>query len=399
MALEKSSFTRRELYDLVWKVPVETLAKEFGLSGRGLGKLCERNGIPVPPRGYWARKAAGRRIVKPPLIDVQGAGNSDATIIRVQASIAKGAGGDQGEARETRRDPFKDLWAEQVKEIPAPKVPATLASPHPMVAAWLEEDRRRKNDSFSTFGGGSSWSWYDTPLDRRRLRILSTLFKELEARGLKVAQDGYRRAELRVRHGHDEITFELSERIRQYRRELTAEERADRWRADQKWTQVREPTGELVLKIKSFMPSGIPSSWQDEADDPLEQQLNRVLAGMVVAIAYQGHLREEHAAAERRRWEAAEIARKKEAERQAELARKKRLRDDAGAWRQAAEIRDFVAAVRAALSNGTPLDQAQTVEAWSAWALAHADELDPLASPDSLQEVLARSARTASDSV
>lgn len=43
--------TRRELYDLVWKTPAYTLAKEFGMSGRGLGKLCERHNIPVPPRG------------------------------------------------------------------------------------------------------------------------------------------------------------------------------------------------------------------------------------------------------------------------------------------------------------------------------------------------------------
>ena len=50
MAEQKTFFTRRELYDLVWKKPAETLAAEFGMSGRGLGKLCERHGVPVPPR-------------------------------------------------------------------------------------------------------------------------------------------------------------------------------------------------------------------------------------------------------------------------------------------------------------------------------------------------------------
>jgi hypothetical protein len=34
---------------------------------RGLGKLCARHGIPVPPRGYWARVARGHKPKRPPL--------------------------------------------------------------------------------------------------------------------------------------------------------------------------------------------------------------------------------------------------------------------------------------------------------------------------------------------
>src|SRR5262249_43949402 len=61
------TLTRQELYDRVWATPIETLAKHFGLSGRGLSKLCARYRIPVPPRGYWAKKAAGKRVQKPML--------------------------------------------------------------------------------------------------------------------------------------------------------------------------------------------------------------------------------------------------------------------------------------------------------------------------------------------
>jgi hypothetical protein len=48
-------------------VPVDKLAKEWGLSGRGLAKACRRLQIPVPPRGYWARVAAGQRVRRPKL--------------------------------------------------------------------------------------------------------------------------------------------------------------------------------------------------------------------------------------------------------------------------------------------------------------------------------------------
>jgi hypothetical protein len=54
------TLTRQELYERVWTTPVEALATELGLSGRGLGKLCARYDIPVPPRGYWAKKSAGK---------------------------------------------------------------------------------------------------------------------------------------------------------------------------------------------------------------------------------------------------------------------------------------------------------------------------------------------------
>jgi hypothetical protein len=39
------------------------LATEFGISGNGLAKICDRLDIPYPPRGYWARKEAGQRVV------------------------------------------------------------------------------------------------------------------------------------------------------------------------------------------------------------------------------------------------------------------------------------------------------------------------------------------------
>lgn len=44
---------RKELYQRVWSEPVTKLAKEFGLSDVGFAKLCKRNEIPRPPRGYW----------------------------------------------------------------------------------------------------------------------------------------------------------------------------------------------------------------------------------------------------------------------------------------------------------------------------------------------------------
>lgn len=60
-------FTRQELYELVWASPVTTIAKLHGISDVGLAKRCRRLGVPLPPRGYWARSEVERAAVKPPL--------------------------------------------------------------------------------------------------------------------------------------------------------------------------------------------------------------------------------------------------------------------------------------------------------------------------------------------
>lgn len=58
---------RPTLFEHAWSMPVHKLAKEWGLSGRGLSKACSRLKVPVPPRGYWARVAAGQRVHRPKL--------------------------------------------------------------------------------------------------------------------------------------------------------------------------------------------------------------------------------------------------------------------------------------------------------------------------------------------
>ena len=59
--------SRTTLYDLVWSVPVSRLARQLQLSDRGLAKICAREDIPVPPRGYWAKLQYGKPVKRPPL--------------------------------------------------------------------------------------------------------------------------------------------------------------------------------------------------------------------------------------------------------------------------------------------------------------------------------------------
>lgn len=49
---------RSALHALVWAKPMTQIGKELGISDVGLAKACRRHGIPVPPRGHWAKLAA-----------------------------------------------------------------------------------------------------------------------------------------------------------------------------------------------------------------------------------------------------------------------------------------------------------------------------------------------------
>jgi len=65
--MDANKLSREELYQKVWATPIERLATEFGISGVGLAKICKRMDVPVPPRGYWAKLAAGQKLKQTPL--------------------------------------------------------------------------------------------------------------------------------------------------------------------------------------------------------------------------------------------------------------------------------------------------------------------------------------------
>lgn len=58
---------RSELHALVWEKPMTKAAAELGISDVGLAKACRRNGVPAPPRGHWAKLAAGKASPRVPL--------------------------------------------------------------------------------------------------------------------------------------------------------------------------------------------------------------------------------------------------------------------------------------------------------------------------------------------
>ncbi len=60
--MDSIHFTRKELYDLVWKEPLLTLSKKYDISDVGLRKVCIRMKIPLPKAGHWQKLRHGKKV-------------------------------------------------------------------------------------------------------------------------------------------------------------------------------------------------------------------------------------------------------------------------------------------------------------------------------------------------
>lgn len=58
------ALTRRELYEKVWSAPMIRFARAFRCSSTWFAQICADAGVPVPGRGYWAKKRAGKRATR-----------------------------------------------------------------------------------------------------------------------------------------------------------------------------------------------------------------------------------------------------------------------------------------------------------------------------------------------
>ncbi len=171
--------SREELYVLVWATPMIRLGEQFGLSGNGLAKICRKLDVPYPPRGWWAKKAAGKKVVQTPLPKLKPGMPRAAQIIQRVGQL------------ETPRPDLEEL-RKQVDEI---VLPDRLARAHPVIAAWRAERQRQRAEASRERDPWlrRAWSVPDfTDIEKRGHRALHALLKALEKAGATVA-DGEKR--------------------------------------------------------------------------------------------------------------------------------------------------------------------------------------------------------------
>lgn len=361
--------SRTELHALVWAKPLRHLARRFGISEQSLAKLCDRFDIPRPRPGHWNKVAAGKEIAVPALPPARTGMDEKITITPVP----------DGGTSSTARTPL--AAARHTRK--AVCVADRLSDPHPIIVGWLANRREAIATGrlvYDIWPNRPVRAAPFTPIERRRLRILDTLFKALEAEKIAIAETD--RHGPVARCGQDEIAFQLRPRLKEVRQLLTSEER--QWHGSGKqYRRELVETDVLVFEIKRWLPGNLPRVWQDGRKGMIEDRVGDILTILLAAFPMMAAAREE--AEERQR------LRETEQRRRQILAQELKLERDrfrcflelAGRWHEAGLARDFLMALRAAIPDFSLEIGGRPAAEWLEWAQAHVQAHDPLAQDSS----------------
>lgn len=373
------SYTRVELYELVWSEPMRLLAKKFDLSDVGLAKACRAANVPVPPRGYWNKKSAGHKVQRLPL-PPRDPGQSD------RISFGRDYSYPRKRYNEDSPEPPAPVFEESIESVRARVEKAvrkvtpsrTFDLAHPAIAGLLKRDDRRREKYRET-----GWSWYapvfEQPLHRRRLLILNSLFLALAAQRCSASARGDTGNEISITIGDTGFNIELEP--------VTGKSSAVATRTG----SVQKEPLRLSCWTGRYDRRQLKVFAEDQPGQPLERQLRQATIELIVygEVLHRERCNEMHqlqlqtrqqdiAEAKKRKEEAI----RREIERKAALAKARvdTLLAEAAALRRARDIRAYVADVLKACAERTPEITATDLAAWEQWALQQADRIDPLVS-------------------
>ena len=373
--------SRKELYELVWSEPMRILGPRFGISDVALRKACERAEIPTPGQGYWARKVAGKSTSQEEL-PPRPPGMDDEVLIGAGRGYWHSGWSDEEllgplPAAPEFEEPIERVRERIAKTIGKVTVPREVRTWHPAVDKLLKEDEQRgERQRASSFS--SSWDAprFDTPFERRRLRVLNTLILAVGMMGGRSSINDHEGRSIYLTLHQSHIALQL-DRLKQGRHRGTASNSAD---ADE---------AKLSLSIlRSSGSENVRTAWRDDEPGKLEARITEIAVEIILTAELQyreGKIRNHEWRVQRKAEREEEEREKKRQAERAERERQKRLEQarvdrllkSAAAFQQAGEIRKYVEAIRATQADN-PDCSSEELDRWSQWALAEAARIDPV---------------------
>lgn len=378
--------TREELHQQVWSQPMRTLAKSMGISDVALAKRCKVAQVPLPPRGWWARKAAGKPVKVEPLpplpmetFDYFPAYAEDSPPqefpkVSLDEDVALPG-----------PPTFRDLAVvtEEIRSAVKPlKIPKDLGAPHATVARLLRIDAKREpRPPVSAYFPDTHGPRFANPLQQRRLRILSAFLTELQRLGCRIDGNTHAGERFSIRVGWIwiYIFFGVEGGL------------SPSWFRGPRRGPGPADKPQLRFDIIEHDDRAPPKrSWVEDAR-PLEQQVTEIVTELLLYAEVEAR----RSATQTHRWRCEEHLRQSKAARianeqaiadraaakaAAAAARMKHLTDGADDLERAGRIRRYVEAVTAANATLAEPVEHERLAKWRTWALAQADSIDPVVS-------------------
>lgn len=381
-----TELTREELFKQVWERPMTKVAAEYGISDVALKKICDKHLIPVPGRGYWAKKAAGKKVEKAHFRAVADQGIDRITIY--------------GSSLQNLPEPVKEARAQAKKRETSldnkVEVGPAPSEYHPTVERARKKLKHAKplETGLLNVSGEGLFNVEVSPGSVERAAIfLNTLMIAAESRGCQVVKGG---PSLVFFVDGEVVSFKLVEAVKRTKHIPTLAETSalEAWqrRRSRNWDAVSwesrpkipewdySPEGKLAVLIdeRKWSHDGVRRKFADGKTQTIERMLNSVLEGLVVCAATIKAVREDTERC-KREWEEAERKRLEQHRRDA-LERKwvEALSKDLERWMERKRVLEYVAMVEGKL-EAVEYEDPEVVREWIKWATDYANRLDPLA--------------------
>jgi len=364
-------FTREQLFEEAWNMPMTALAKKYGLSDVGLRKICKRLQVPLPPQGYHLRS---RKCLKPPLPPAP-----KGTPLSYTAYHCRPPAHLQEDASSESPVPEIAFESDPANKITAPP---KITNPHPLIKLTVKALAKAKTDESGRVNagprGGIKVIVYPGSIDRAML-LLDTLVKGLATRGYTVTVDKDRKVtNITILEEAFEICLEERCKRVEYQpsdKELKKSERL-KCRTYPLYSHVS--SGNFVIKATALY-----ASWEmitsDREKSRIETNLNKVIALLIKYALSVKNRRLQREREERERRERDE--QRQEMRRLIALEKEKIKQLDAEVtnWHRSQRIRQYAAAVKqAAIEKHGTISPGSQGNQWLIWAEQQADRLDPL---------------------